>query len=149
MEEDTMEKTMKKRVVFWGLAFLLVVGLAFSPRIVQADVEWKIVKDMDLKISPLDITSSLDGKWLYILTSGEILVFSIPQGTITGKIPVDKDYDRIAPLPRTGMLTITSSVKKTLQVILFENVYQIDVAGLPFKGPQEASVTLVVFDDYQ
>ena len=47
------------------------------------------------------------------------------------------------------MLTITSSTKKTLQVILFETIYKIDLTGLPFKGPQDASVTVAVFDDYQ
>ena len=91
----------------------------------------------------------VDGKWLFILTPGEILIFSISEGTITDRIPVDKDFDRIAPLPRPDMLTITSSTKKTLQIILFETVYKIDVTGLPFKGPQDASVTVAVFDDYQ
>jgi hypothetical protein len=47
------------------------------------------------------------------------------------------------------MFTVASSTKKTLQMILFEAVYKIDVTGLPFKGPQGASVTIVVFDDYQ
>ena len=142
-------QTMKKMAVLWVLAFLFVVGGAFFPRIVQADVDWKIVKDLDLKASPLDVAPSMDGKWLFILTPGEILIFSIPGGTITDRIPVDKDFDRIAPLPRPGMLTITSNIKKALQVILFETVYKIDVTGLPFKGPQEASVTIVAFDDYQ
>ena len=31
----------------------------------------------------------------------------------------------------------------------FESVHKIDLTGLPFKGPQKAWVTVVVFDDYQ
>jgi len=139
----------KRMVVVWALALLLGLGWGSIPRIGQADVDWKIVKDMDLKTSPLDVTPSMDGKWLFILTPGEILIFSISEGTITDRIPVDKDFDRIAPLPRPGMLTITSNTKKTLQVILFEIIHKIDVTGLPFKGSQEAPITIVAFDDYQ
>ena len=47
------------------------------------------------------------------------------------------------------MVTISSSAKKALQIILLEAVYKIDVTDLPFKGPQDALVTVVVFDDYQ
>ena len=140
---------MKRTVILLVLAFLFVGGWTFFPQIVQAELEWRIVKDLDLKTTPLDVASSADGKWLFIITPGEILVYSFPEGAITGRIPVDKDFDRIASLPRADMLTIASSTKKTLQIILFEAVYKIDVTDLPFKGAQDASVTVVVFDDYQ
>ncbi len=138
---------MKRMLIF--LVFVLMTGWTFFPQIVQADMEWKVVKDLDLKTTPLDIASSADGKWLLILTPGEILVFSLPEGMITERIPVDKDFDRIASLPRADMVTITSSTKKALQIILLESVYKFDVSGLPFRGPQDASVAIVVFDDYQ
>jgi hypothetical protein len=142
-------RKMKKTVVLSVLAFFFVAGWTFFPQIVQAALEWRIIKDLDLKTTPLDVAPSADGKWLFILTPGEILAYSLAEGMITDRIPVDKEFDRIAPLPRPDLLTIASSTKKTLQVILFEAVYKIDVAGLPFKGPQDASVTVAVFDDYQ
>jgi len=140
---------MKRMMKLLVLVFLFVAGWTFFPQIVQADLEWRIIKDLDLKTTPLDVAPSADGKWLLILTPGEILVYSFPEGKITDRIPVDKDFDRIASLPRADMFTIASSTKKALQIILFEAIYKIDVAGLPFKGPQDASVTVVVFDDYQ
>ena len=140
---------MNKTAFLLVLAFLFVAGGILLPKIVQAEVEWRIVKDLHLETSPLDMTPSTDGKWLYILTPGEILIFSLSEGTISDRIPVDKDFDRIAPLPRPGFFTITSSTKKTLQVILFETIYKIDLTGSPFKGPQDAFVTVAVFDDYQ
>jgi hypothetical protein len=140
---------MKRMMKLLVLVFLFVAGWTFFPQIVQADLEWKIIKDLDLKTTPLDVAPSADGKWLLILTPGEILVYSFPEGKITDRIPVDKDFDRIASLPRADMFTIASSTKKALQIILFEAVYKIDVTSLPFKGPQDASVTVVVFDDYQ
>jgi len=140
---------MKRTMVLLVLAFLFVAGWTFFPQIVQADLEWRIVKDLDLKTTPLDVASSADGKWLFILTPGEILVYSFLEGKITDRIPVDKDFDRIASLPRANMVTISSSAKKALQIILLEAVYKIDVMGLPFKGPSDAAVTVIVFDDYQ
>jgi len=138
---------MKRTLILLVLVFM--TGWTFFPQIVRADMEWKVVKDLDLKTTPLDVSSSADGKWLLILTPGEILVFSLAEGVITERIPVDKDFDRIASLPRADMVTITSSTKKALQIILLESVYKFDVSGLPFRGPQDASVAIVVFDDYQ
>jgi hypothetical protein len=138
---------MKRTLIL--LVFVFVTGWTFFPQIVQADMEWKVIKDLDLKATPLDVASSADGKWLLILTPGEILVYSFPEGMITERVPVDKDFDRIASLPRADMVTITSSTKKALQIIVLESVYKFDVSSLPFKGPQDASVTIVVFDDYQ
>jgi hypothetical protein len=140
---------LKKTMILPVLAFLLVGGWTFFPQAVQADLEWKVIKDLDLKTTPIDVTPSADGKWLFVLTPGEILVYSFAEGRITDRIPVDKDFDRIAALPRAEMITISSSAKKALQIILLEAVYKIDVTGSPFKGPPDAAVTLVVFDDYQ
>jgi hypothetical protein len=140
----------KRTVIFLVLAFFFVAGWAFfPPQIVQADLEWRIIKDLELKTTPLDIAPSADGKWLFILIDGEILVYFFPEGVITDRIPVGKDFDRIASLPRADMVTISSGTKKALQIILLEAVYKIDMTGLPFKGPQDASVTVAVFDDYQ
>ena len=140
---------MKRTVILLVLAFLSVVGWPFFPQVAQAELEWKVIKDLDLGATPLDVTPSADGKWLFILTPGEILCYSFPEGRITDRIPVDRDFDRIASLPRADMVTISSSAKKALQIILLEAVYRIDVTDLPFRGPQDASVTVVVFDDYQ
>ena len=137
----------KRTLILW--VFVFVTGWNFFPQIVQADMEWKVIKDLDLKTTPLDVTPSADGKWLFILTPGEILVYSFLEEKITDRIPVDKDFDRIASLPRADIVTITSSTKKALQIIVLESVYKFDVSSLPFKGPQDASVTVVVFDDYQ
>ena len=140
---------MKRTMMFWVLALFFAGGWAWFPQTVQADIEWKIMKDLDLKATPLDVTPSADGKWLFILTPGQILVYSFLEGKVTDRIPVDKDFDRIASLPRADMVTLSSSTKKSLQIIALEAVYKIDITDLPFKGPKDARVTLAVFDDYQ
>lgn len=138
----------KKKIMILVLVSFFAAGWAF-PQIVQAELEWRIIQGLDLKTTPLDIASSADGLWLFILTPGEILVFSAQEGKITEQIPVDPGFDRITSFPRGNVLTIASSTKKVLQIIYLETVYKIDVTGLPFKGPQDAPVTLAVFTDYQ
>jgi len=140
---------MKRAALPIVLAFLLVSGWIFLPPMARAEVEWKIVKDLGLPATPLDIAPSLDGKWLYILTPGEVLLYSFSTGTITDRIPVDKTFDKISSLPMQDTIVIASSAKKSVQVVHLEPVYRIDVTGSSFRGPQDAPVTLVVFDDYQ
>jgi hypothetical protein len=140
---------MKRTMMLWVMAFLFMVGWIFLPQIVEADLEWRIIKDLDLKTTPVDVAPSADGQLIFILTPGEILVYSIQAGKIIDKIPVDKDFDRITSSPRANILSITSSTKKVLQAILLEVIQRIDVTGLPFKGPADAPVTVAVFTDYQ
>ncbi len=140
---------MEKMVIVLISAFLLAASWTFSPPIVQADLEWRTVKELDLKSAPLDMAPSADGQWLFILAPGEILVYSVQEEKVIQQIPVDRDFDRIASLPRANTLTIASSAKKSLQIILLESVYKIDLSGVPFRGPQEAPVTVAVFTDYQ
>jgi len=139
---------LKRKAILIACAIFAVAAL-ISPHIARAEVEWKVVKDLDLKKTPLDVAPSLDGKWLYVLTPGEVVIYSFVDGTITDRISVDKSFDKIASLPRPDALVVSSSAKKLLQVVLLERSYRIDVTGSPFRGPQEAPVTIVVFDDYQ
>ena len=95
---------MKKTIIIFVLAFFFSTGWIPFPQIVQADLEWRIIKDLDLKTTPLDVAPSADGKWLFILTPGEILVYSFPEGKITDRIPVDKEFDRITSLLLNGWI---------------------------------------------
>jgi len=139
---------LKRKAILIACAIFAVAAL-ISPHIARAEVEWKVIKDLDLKKTPLDVAPSLDGKWLYVLTPGEVVIYSFVDGTITDRISVDKSFDKIASLPRPDALVVSSSAKKSLQIVLLERSYRIDVTGSPFRGPQEAPVTIVVFDDYQ
>jgi len=137
-----------KKIMVLVLVSFFAAGWTL-PQNVQAELEWKIIQGLDLKTTPLDIAYSADGQWLFILTPGEILVYSAQEGKISEHIPVGPGFDRITSFPRGNVVTITSSTQKVLQIIYLETVYKIDVMGLPFKGPQDATVTITVFTDYQ
>ena len=139
---------MRKLIIFI-MAILAIAAWATFPGVVHADVEWKVLKSLDLKASPLDVAPSMDGQRLFVLTPGEILVYSIPEGKVTDHIAIDKDFDRIVSVPRGDTLSLLSSKKKMLQVVVLESIYKIDVSGLPVKGPKDAPVTIAIYDDYQ
>ncbi len=142
---------LKRTMTLFAMGVLLTTGLIFSPQIARGEMDWRIIKELDLKVSPLDIAPSADGRRLFILTPGEILVYAIAEGKISDRIRVSKEFDRIAasPSPRADILTLTSSTQKTLQMIMLEAVQKINITGLPFKGSADAFVTIAVFTDYQ
>ena len=131
-----------------ALCVLTVVNTGFAGA-VSAEIEWKIRKQVPLTAAPLDNAVSLDGQMLYILSAGEIMVYSLTQDKAISTIPVDSDYNRIAVSPRGNYLILTSSAGKSLKIIDLEFIYNIDISNLPLKGPANAPVTIAVFSDYQ
>ncbi len=133
---------------------MLVVALsptAFLPRLAgaEASVEWSLKKQLNLEASALDIAAAPDGKLMYILTRGQLLVFSVANETVLNRIPVEKIFDRVAFSPSNNTVIVSSSTEKTLKMIQLELVQQFSFEGLPFKGPRNAPVTIAVFSDYQ
>jgi hypothetical protein len=140
---------MMRKIVFRVSISCFCISLIFSPHVALTDVEWKTQKEIDLKAEPLDIFQSPDGLLLFILTRGEVLVYSVRHEKITEKIPVDQEFDRITYSPQTKSLTLTSSQKKTLRFVSLDFIQRIDISGLPFKGPEDAPIAVAVFSDYQ
>ena len=128
------------------VSFVVSVGFVTSA---SAELEWTFREQVPLTSAPLDNAVSADGKSLYILSAGEILVYSLTQNKIVNTIPIENEYDNIAVSPRGNSLIVTSSAGKSLKIIDLEFVYNIDISGLPLKGPADAPVTIAVFSDYQ
>ncbi len=131
------------------LVFQFVIGLGWLAPSAHAEVESTVASTLNLDGKPLDIAASADGKSVFVLTDGEVLIYDMQSQKITGKLPVDKGVDQISVAPRGDALYATNGKDKTLSIISIDFVYDIDVAGLPFKGPVKAPVVIAVFDDYQ
>lgn len=114
-----------------------------------ADLSWKALMDLNLEKEPLDVAASADGQLLFILVPGEIVVYSVAANEITKKIPVDKGFDRVAYAPGLHAVVITAGGAKTLRVLKLQDIHDLDLSGLSFKGPENAPVTIVVFSGYQ
>lgn len=115
----------------------------------RGDVEWKIVKQLKFDSKPLDLVPSLDGRNIFILLRGKILIYSLSENKVSATIPVEEAVDGLRLSPNAEFLIVKSSSQKTVKIIQWRIVQDINVSGLPYQGPKDASVTIAVFSDYQ
>jgi len=80
---------------------------------------------------------------------GELIIYSSKNDQIIDRSALDNTYDKITYSEKNKTLILTSNASKSLKIIHVEQVYDISLSELPFKGPIDAPVTLAVFDDYQ
>jgi hypothetical protein len=144
-----MRKYGTKEWFFFGLILSLMVIWVLVPQVFAADLELTERKQLTLDVSPLDIAASADGQWLFILTPGEIIVYSAFEDKISKGIPIDKEFDRLTYSARDNALILSSRTEKSVKIIQLELIHEFDNSGLPVKGPENAPVTVAVFGDYQ
>ncbi len=141
---------MGKNIFAIRIILIFIASLLFVPQhAVAQKMEWTIKTERNLEATPLDTAVSADGRLIFILSPGEILVYSVLQQKVINRIPVDKRFDRVTFSRADNTLIVTSSSEKVLKTIQLEFIQNIDITGLPFKGPANAPVTVAVFNDYQ
>ena len=144
-----MRKYETREWFFLGMIFSSIVICSLVPQVFAADLELTERKELKLDASPLDTATSADGQWLFILTPGEIIVYSAFEDKISKGIPIDKGFDRLTYSAKTNSLILSSRSEKAVKIIQLELIHQFDISGLPLKGPENAPVTVAVFGDYQ
>ena len=140
---------MKKAARKFGIFLFVIISWVSVPQFIYAEIDLTLIKQTNLNVQPLDIATSADGKLIFVLTRGEILVYSVAEGKVANRISIDKNFDRVTYAGKNNVLILTSSSSKTLKIIQVDFIYNIALDGLPFKGPADAAVTIAVFDDYQ
>ena len=140
---------MKKLSQKFGIFLLFIMSWVLVPQSIYAEIDLTLIKQTNLDVQPLDIATSADGKMIYVLARGEILIYSIEEGRVSNRIPIDKNFDKLTYAAKDNILILTSSSSKTLKIIQVDFIYNVALDGLPFKGPSDAAVTIAVFDDYQ
>ncbi len=130
-------------------AFLIFSCLIVFCEMSIASSEWTLKKQSAVEDTPLSTVASQDGKSVFVLVQGKILIYSIADNKVIDFLPVDKSFDNFAYSASDNLFILTSSKDKQLKVFKLEHRETIDVYGLPFKGPENAPVTIAVFSDYQ
>lgn len=138
---------MKRLLCLCGI--LLIMTCLLVPQASTTNIEWSIKKEMDLKSPALDMSQSEDGQWIFILSIGEIIIYSNNEDKVINRIPVDKAFDRMVHYETNNTLMLTSSRESMLKILQLEAIEEFDISGLPFEGPEDAPVTIAVFADYQ
>ena len=135
-----------KSIALFSIAMILaaaVNGFAAGP------VEWSILKTLQLEQTPIDVAVAPDGSRMFVLTEpGEIVIYS-SRTQVEGKIDVGSHVDHIKLGPGGNTLILSSRANKTVEIINFDFIQEINVSGAPWKGPEDAPVVIAVFDDFQ
>ena len=140
---------MKNATRKFGIVIFVIISWVMVPQFSYAEIDLTLINQIHLDVQPLDTATSVDGKMIYVLARGEILVYSIDEGKVSNRIPIDEHFDKLICDIEDNILILSSSSSKTLKIIRVDFKYKISIDGLPFKGPADAPVTIAVFDDYQ
>lgn len=131
----------------YRLLVLLLLLLVPSINGFAAGVEGRLVKSLELSTPPLDVDVSPDGQQLFVLEPEKLLVYTI-RGDLLGEYRLEKPVSSIKAQSSNLVLLYTSAAKQ-VDYLLIEVVHDIDTAGAPAKGPANAPVTIVMYDDFQ
>lgn len=107
------------------------------------------LKQLSTDKAPLDVETSTDGKLMFVLVPGEVLIFSNFGDRPVNRIAVDKKFDRMTFAEKLDLLILSSKSNKKVEMMRIDLISDISIEGSPFLGPVDAPVTIAVFDDYQ
>lgn len=125
------------------VSFFVIAAPAFG-----GVVDLQELKSIQLSATPKQVTTTTDGRRLYVLTTdSRILVYTLG-GDLQGELPVDPAVDQIVPLGPQHLL-LQKTATKQVEIAKLEIAQQIDISGSPVRGEENAAVTLVVFDDFE
>lgn len=129
-------------------SWLVILVVLLSAAAGQAAFEIDSILKTEVGASILDVTTKPDEDLVFVLTPGAVLIYSVGDQAVLERIAVDKAFDRIA-YQNDDRLVLTASGSAQMKIIGYSRIYTIDTTGRAVKGPPDAKVTLVVFDDYQ
>ncbi len=129
--------------------FLAVLVLFVSSSLLVADtVDVRMLRSVDLGATPRQITSTADGQRIYVLTEqGDVRIYSA-DGQYQGTFEAGPDVTGITPQGANRLILEMTELQQMLLVAL-EPVVQISTAGAPTLGPDDAPVSIVIFDDFE
>lgn len=126
----------------------VICSFLLSTAVVQAAFEVDSIVKTEVGAPILDVTAKPAEDLVFVLTEGMVLIYSADDQAILDRIPVDKTFNRIA-YQDDDRLILTAGQSSRMKIIGYSRIYDIDITGRAVKGPADAKVTLVVFDDYQ
>ncbi len=135
------------RIVSIFLLLFVTYTLPLSAQLI--DVDWTQLQQLKLDSPPLDVASTPDGELIFILMTGKVVIYNKGSQNQLNQIPIEPGYDRLAYAADSEMLVLTNRSTQEFKSIRVRRVFDISVEGSPYLGPENAPVTIAVFDDYE
>lgn len=119
----------------------------------QAKVDSTISNSFKPASAPLDIASSVNGKYVFVLSKGAVNIYS-NDGKLEDTIAVDPSCNRISAsgLDMASLedkIFVSSDTTGMVQEISYSFIVKIDTTDAPFLGMPEAPISVVIFSDFQ
>lgn len=128
---------------------VLTLGLVLAAVAANAEMQVELQKRQPLGKTVLDIAQSVsDGRLFVLLEGGTVQIFSA-NGQVQERFQADPDVTTLEVSPDGKMLYLGNAKRNELQFIELSNVYDLPVNDSATKGPADAPVTIVLFDDFQ
>jgi hypothetical protein len=134
------------RIKQWLILLILWLAVVST---VQAEVDARVVRTLQLKTTPLDMAIPGNGRYIYVLTADAKLQIFKNTGELRDTVAVDPGVDRIQVGPGEDRLYLINSAGNRIQELNLEFIQKIPVDGSPTKGSIDAAVAVVVFTDFQ
>lgn len=132
---------------FLLLSIALLIS-ATTPLFADDQVDVRMLRTIKLGNQPKQVATTADGQRIYVLTEeGEIQLFS-SNGDPLGRFDAGPDVTGISP-QGSNRLVLEMGALKELMLVALEPVVQISLEGSPSMGPEDAPVTIVIFDDFE
>jgi hypothetical protein len=124
-----------------------ILAIIFNTQSFSSDnVELNILKTLKLDDIPKDLLISQNK--LFVLTeNGKILIFS-NSSRPDAEIDVDKNTEQIKEGPNNTLI-LSNKENKSINFINIDFIQDIDPSGSPYKGPKNAKVVIISFNDFQ
>jgi hypothetical protein len=130
-------------------AIIFALVISTSGWTATLGVEATRLKQISIDKKPLDVATATDGKLMFVLVPGEVLIFSNLEDTPLNRIGVDAQFDRMTFAEKLDLLILSSTTDKKVDMVRIELISDISIEGSPYLGRADAPVTIAVFDDYQ
>ena len=108
---------------------VIVVGAAVNI-FAAGNVEWNILKTLQLEATPIDVAITPDGRRIFVLTDqGEVVIYS-STGKMEAKIDVGQHVDQLKLGPKGTSLILSSGRNKTVQIVALDFIRKIrEISG--------------------
>lgn len=131
------------------LLLIMLLAVVSSSTAQLIDVDWSQVHQLKLETPPLDLAATPDGELIFILMSGKVAIYKNDFQTQLNQIPIEPGYNRMAYAADSEMLVLTNGTTQEFKSLRISRIFEIGVEGSPYMGPENAPVTIAVFDDYE